>query len=291
MLDFIINPRANKGKARKQVKKLENYLLSKSLEYRFHYTTKEKEAINLTKEIIEHGATDIIAVGGDGTINEVANGLCNLDKVRFGIIPCGSGNDFAATLKIPSNKPEKAFDIISSGNLKPIDYMECDGVRGVNIIGTGIDVEILKRCKTYSKILKGKLQYVISLLISLIKFKFYKFKVVKNELSEEKEALIACVGNGKQLGGGIKICPDAIPDDGLMDFVVAKKMKKIKIPGALLKLMKGKIRDLDFISYSREKALKIIFEKPIAIQIDGEIYENLNFDVKIIHNGINMFRP
>ena len=168
--------------------------------------------------------------------------------------------------------------------------MVCGGVRGLNIIGTGIDVDILKRCKK-SKILRGKLQYVISLVISLIKFRFYKFYICKGEEKIEKEALIACVGNGHRLGGGIRMCPEAKIDDGELDFVIAGKLKKRKIPHAFVKLMQGKILEQDFTSFERCEHVRLEFDKPVTIQVDGELYDGLDFDLSIVKSGIKIYRP
>ena len=167
--------------------------------------------------------------------------------------------------------------------------MVCGGVRGLNIIGTGIDVDILKRCKK-SRILRGKLQYVISLVISLIKFRFYKFYICKGEEKTEKEALIACVGNGHRLGGGIRMCPEAKIDDGELDFVIAGKLKKSKIPHAFVKLMQGKILEQDFTSFERCEHVRLEFDKPVTIQVDGELYDGLDFDLSIVKSGIKIYR-
>ena len=288
MLHFIINPKANKGKTTKKVKVLEKLLTEKGLDYVFHLTTAKGAAIELANEYSSEKDSIVIAVGGDGTINEVLNGL-NTENAKFGIIPCGSGNDFVASAGIPLDT-EKALDIILNGEAKPTDYMLCGGVRGINIIGTGIDVDILKRCRK-SKILRGKLQYVISLIVSLIKFKFYKFFIERGGETVEKEGLIVAVGNGKQFGGGIKMCPKAEIDDGKLDFVVAGKLKKSRIPGAFIKLMKGKILEQDFTEFENREHVKITFDKPVTIQIDGELYDDLDFDVSIVKNGVMLFRP
>lgn len=288
MIHFIINPKAKRGKIRKKVTTLENLLHEKKIDYALHYTTAKGVATDLAREFSKEPESTVVAVGGDGTINEVLNGL-NTENARFGIIPSGTGNDFIASAKIPLDV-EKALDLILNGEARPTDYMVCDGVRGLNIIGTGIDVDILNRCRK-SKILKGKLQYVVSLIISLIKFKFYKFFIEKNGEMLEKEGLIVAVGNGSQFGGGIKMCPKAIIDDGLLDFVVAGKVKKRKIPGAFIKLMKGKVLELDFATFERKERVRIDFEKPVTIQIDGELYDGLKFDVSVVKNGIRIFRP
>ena len=181
----------------------EKRLKERGAEYRIHYTNAPKHATEIARElsktsdtIVARGRGDAIEYvksygkeydmiccsGGDGTINEVFNGI-DVDKVKLGLIPCGSGNDFVASANIPTDT-EAAVDLILDGEAKPTDFMVCGGVRGLNIIGTGIDVDILKRCRK-SKILKGKLQYVFSLVISLIKFVFYKFYII----TAEKEIL------------------------------------------------------------------------------------------------------
>ena len=288
-MDIIINPKANGGKALKSLEKVKKILERRGVSYCVYETKEPKDGIKIAAELSQKGSKLIVAMGGDGTINEVLNGI-DTRKSAMGIIPCGSGNDFVASANIPLDE-EKAVDLILTESPKPTDYMVCGGIRGLNIIGTGIDVDILKRCKN-SKILKGKLQYVVSLLISLIKFKFYKFEIVgKNGEKTEKEALIACVGNGTRFGGGIRMCPKAIIDDGKLDFVIAGKLKKIRIPGAFLKLMKGKILEQDFTSFSLEENVKILFDKPVTIQIDGELYDGIDFVLSIEKGGLNLIRP
>ena len=288
MIHFIINPKAHRGKIKKKITILEKLLREKNVEYAIHYTTAKGVATELARDFSSEPDSTIVAVGGDGTVNEVLNGI-NTENAKFGIIPSGTGNDFITCAKIPLDT-EEALDLILNGEAKPTDYMLCDGVRGLNVIGTGIDVDILNRCRK-SKILRGKLQYVASLIISLIKFKFYKFFFEKDGEKVEKEGLIVAVGNGTQFGGGIRICPKAIIDDGELDFVVAGKLKKRKIPGAFIKLMKGKILELNFTSFERKERVKIDFDKPVTIQIDGELYDGLNFDVNVVKHGVNIFRP
>lgn len=324
MLDIILNGKAGNGKSLNAKNKIEKLLREKNIEHRFHFTAGRKDATKIARELCLNGATDVISMGGDGTANEVLNGLTNLENVRFGIIPCGSGNDFADTVKIPLN-PEKALDIILNGSAKPTDFLVCDGVRGLNVIGTGIDVEILERTEK-NKVLKGKIKYMVSLIISLMKFKFYEFKlkfagdfdqteseqtpesaesknaaatddenitenITENAEPQKRSALIVCCGNGRKIGGGIPICPEAIVDDGKMDFLIINRMKKSRIPHALIKLMKGKILTESFSDFKRVDKATLQFDKTPAIQIDGEIYYDLNFDVHIEKGKLNLYRP
>lgn len=287
MYCFIVNPQANRGKAEKTARTLREILEKKEIPHAFYYTKKPGEGKEIAKSLCDRGETTIIAVGGDGTMHEVFNGI-DPEKTKFGLIPCGSGNDFAATAGIPTD-PEKALELILHGEAKPTDYMDCDGVRGLNIIGTGIDVEILKRCRRI-RFPKGKLQYLVSLIISLIKFKFYTFYIEEDGKTETKRALIACVGNGTRFGGGIRMCPKAVIDDGKLDFVVAGKLRKIRLPFAFAKLMKGKILEQDFTTFYLTEHTRLDFDVPTTIQIDGEFYDDLAFDVSVVPHGALIFR-
>lgn len=289
MLDIVFNPKAAKGRAERALKKVEKKLTDANIAYRVHKTHYQRHATEVTKELIAAGAQTVIAMGGDGTINEVLNGFSDFENVNMGIIPCGSGNDFAGCIKLPL-KPEEALDIILNGEAKPTDYMDCSGVRGINIIGTGIDVDVLKRYKK-GKIFRGKVQYMLSLIVSLFKFKDYRLSVSYNGKTEDRKALVACACNGRMLGGGIKICPIAVPDDGFMDYVVAFDVKKRKIPGAFIKLMKGKILE-EPIAYT-EKTTRLLVESPdsLTVNVDGELYDDLPFDVRLISGELKLYRP
>ena len=288
MLDLIYNETSGSGKCKKIIAKISEALKNRNIKHRLFPTKAKKHATELAKKLSAEGSTDIIAVGGDGTVHEVLNGI-DTEKVNFGIIPAGSGNDFIETAKIPLD-PMKALEIILTREPKPTDYLDCAGVRGINIIATGIDVEILKRCAKF-KVIKGKLQYLLSLIISLFKFEFYNFDTLIDGKREEKEALIVACGNGKVFGGGIQMCPEAQIDDGLMDFVICNKMKKSKIPSAFVKLMKGKILQEPFTEFSRQTHVEVCFDKKTTVNVDGELYEDLPFDVKIVNNELKMYRP
>lgn len=288
MLNFIYNPTAGKGKAQRFRISIEEKLKSLGVAYCFWETHGPKEAGIIARELTQKGEKDIIAMGGDGTVNEVLNGLVDPEGIRLGVIPCGSGNDFAAAVGIPST-PQGAIDVILNCEPKHTDYLECSGVRGLNIIGTGIDVEILRRCYK-AKFLKGSLNYFVSLVLSLLSFELYRFRAVFNNENANHNALIICACNGKRFGGGIGICSKAVVDDGKLDVVMVEDVTKSMVPGALIKLMQGKILEQKFTRYDLTERLKVEFDKTAPIQIDGEIYEDLPFDVRVVHDKLLMYR-
>ncbi len=288
MYNIIVNPHSGGGKKRRIFEYVVERLRSLKKDFRVFETEKEKQAVFLTRELTSEGPCDIIVVGGDGTLHEALNGFSDFENCSLGLIPAGTGNDFAAAAGIPTDA-EGALSLILNTQPKPTDFMQMLGVRGINVIGTGIDVEILKRCRA-SKVLRGKFQYIVSLIVSLFKYKNYKMRSVCNGQERDHSALIACIGNGRQIGGGIRMCPQASLDDGLLDFVVCNDVKKAHIPAAFMKLMKGKILEEDFTFFERCEQVEVFPEKKLTVQVDGELYEDLPFKVEIVRGKLKMYR-
>ena len=290
MFHIVYNPIAGKGKSKHYRETLEKSLISKGVEHRFYETHTHGEAVDIVRRLSEHGNDiDIISMGGDGTLHEVLNGFVDPARVRLGIIPCGSGNDFAATAGIPQAM-DAAMNLILDGQARFTDFMTCSGVRGMNAIGTGIDVDILRRYNRM-KLLKSSAAYLASLIITVLTFKFYQFRECRGGEEIPHSALIACAGNGQCFGGGIYICPEAKIDDGLLDIVIVDNLRKREIPGAFVQLMKKRVLQIEATRFHRDTALRVESDAPMPIQIDGEIYEDLPFDVQVVHNVLRVYRP
>ena len=288
MLHFICNPTSG-GNGGERARQIIAPLL-RDVPHAFHITRAHGDATAIARQLTsDPGEADIIAMGGDGTLHEVLNGLRDPSRVRLGLIPCGSGNDFAATAGIPSD-PARALGLILTGAAKPTDYLDCAGVRGINAIGTGIDVDILRRYASMKR-LKGSAAYLTSLILTVVAYAPRRFSEIADGQTLPHEALIACAANGKSFGGGIPIAPEAEIDDGLLDVVIVDGIKKPAIPGAFVKLMKRQVLTLKQTAFKRQTRLTVIADTPMPLQIDGEIYENLPFDVRLIHGALRFYRP
>ena len=182
-LDIIYNPYAGgEKKMAKNLAILEQKLKSENVAYRLHKSEYPKHAIALTQAAIKNGAKTVVAMGGDGTLNEVVNGLCDFENITFGLIPCGTGNDFAGHLHIPEDV-EAALDIILKKEAKYIDFIQMPNLRAINVVGMGIDVEVLK---LYSKLeKKTKIGYTNCLLRTLFTYKCVKFTSETNGVKRE----------------------------------------------------------------------------------------------------------
>lgn len=291
MFEIIFNPIAGKGKAAQFRPLLEASLREKRIPHRFHETHGPGDAMRLARQLTEGRADDcdIVAMGGDGTLNEVLNGVADPSRVRLGILPCGSGNDFAAVAGIPV-AVKGALDVLLSCQARFTDYLECCGVRGINAIGTGIDVDILRRYGRM-KLLKGSAAYLASLVLTLFSYRAKRFSEVVDGAARPHNALIACVGNGQRIGGGIPICPEASIDDGLMDIVIVDDIPRSGIPGAFVRLMRGNILRLPKTAFRRDTRLRLDCNGPMPVQVDGEIHEKLPFDVRVISGALRIYRP
>lgn len=290
MLDLIYNPiagGANGKKMQKTLSVLKKRLEEKNIEYAFHATEYKGHATLITKNLTESKVTTIVVIGGDGTLHEVINGFTNFDKCTLALIPCGTGNDFASALKLPRN-PIKALDLILDGTPKYTDFMQMPTVRGINIIGMGIDVDVLNRYEKLKK--KTKLGYIKCLIKTLFKFDYTKFSAEINGKKTDYDAFIACIANGNVYGGGIPVCPIAVPYDKKLNFLTVKKMKKIKIIGAFIKLKAGKILSLKETVTEPCTEIKIDAIKPYTVNVDGELYNDIPFEIKIISDTLRMYR-
>ncbi|MFR5102240.1 MAG: diacylglycerol/lipid kinase family protein, partial [Christensenellaceae bacterium] len=238
MYCIIVNPNAGKGKGKKNLKTVLKLFSERGAEYSVFETTRAGEAKEFSERLTSSGEQEIIVVGGDGTLHEVLNGLSDPSSCRLGLIPSGTGNDFSAAAGLPSNAAQAA-EIILSGETKETDFLCVGGVRCMNVGGLGMDVDVLVRCKK-GRFVKGKIKYLLSLLQSLFTFKGYEIEIESGERRETHKALIAVACNGTQIGGGIRICPASVIDDGKIDVMAVECMGKAQIVKAFLYLMKGK---------------------------------------------------
>ncbi len=287
MYHILLNPVAGKKKALKNLAKVEKVLTAKNIPYEVHKTSDVHDGTAIAKALTEKGETNLIVLGGDGTLHEVLNGIVDPTACRLGLIPSGTGNDFAGKAGLPLDA-EKALEIILAGETKPTDYLVVGGVRCMNVGGMGMDVDVLERCKKGK--LKGKIKYLLSLIRSLFAFKGLPVSIESDGVKEKHDALIAAACNGTQFGGGITICPTAEIDDGKMNVVIVDCIGgKIKIIKAFLQLMKGRILQYPLTTHFLCERVTFTPDTPCTLQLDGELYEDVKFEVEL-GRGLQFFR-
>ena len=285
MLHFIVNPHAKNAK--KVLPELKSRLAEADAEYDLFEGESREETIAHVRDLSEAGERQFVAVGGDGTLNDVLNALSTLEGVQLGLIPAGTGNDFAEAAGIPYGA--KALDLILSGEAKETDYLDCGDRRSLNIAGLGIDVDVLTRCYSM-KHGSDKGKYLRALLAAVFRYKGQKVKVTSDGKVREFTAFIVVACNGKQFGGGIPIDPLAKMDDGKIDLLLISLPKRWKIPFYLIKLMRGKAPFLPITE--RVLCDEVVIEQTDGeyIQLDGELFPSKVLECRAVHGELKFFR-
>lgn len=274
---FIINPTAGGGRTSKLIPVIENKLKEKGAQFDIVLTKRPKEAIEIAKKKLEEGYTKIVAVGGDGTVNEVAFGIISHGKGTLGIVPSGTGNDLARLLNIPSDL-DKAIDFILNGHTKNIDIGYVNDSLFLNIASIGFDSEVVKTTNKVKNKIKSGLAYVIALFITLFRFDSISLELQIDDYYLKEKALLVAVGNGKYYGGGINILPMADIEDGYFNVLVIKKLSKIKFLLLLPTIINGSHINL-------EKYVKVFKAKKVVVRTDNsDSYLNIDGELNELKN-------
>lgn len=288
MFHLIINPKSGSKRTKKQVEKIRAIFAENGKETTVHETTYHGAAKDIARKITEEDPeAKIVALGGDGTLHEVLNGVVDPTRCAIGLIPCGTGNDFAAAAGIPT-KMEEAAQRIATSEPKLTDWIDIGDKRCMNVGGLGMDVDVLIRCEKGK--MRGKIKYLLSLIVSFIKFKGYEVSFECEGEKMDMNSLIVVACNGRQIGSGIKVCPVAELDDGYIDVMAVKCFKsKWEIIKAFIQLMSGKIMTYPHKTYYRCKSVKVYPKEAKTVQLDGELYDDLCFEA-IVRSGLKFYR-
>jgi len=280
---FIINPVAGTGKQNN----IET-LIEKSIKhpYEILYTKESGDATILSQQAIKEGVDIVVAVGGDGTVNECAKALIDSDTA-LGVIPCGSGNGFAYHFGMNKNIPE-AVKQLNMCKITVIDSCTANNERFVNVSGIGFDAHIANLFTNINE--RGFVNYLRLIAKELsYKPKIYKLEY-EGKIIEVKAYLIA-FANASQYGNDAMISPLASAKDGLIDFVIVKSFPKWKIPALLFNIAKGKTHLSRHINIIRAKELKIYSEEKL-IHLDGEPHVcNSPINIRIKEQSLKIFMP
>lgn len=302
MYSFIVNPNARSGLGQAVWNELDTILKREKVEYEAFFTKYQKHATEITRQITSDGKEHIIvALGGDGTVNEVVNGIVSLDKTILGYIPIGSSNDFARGHKLPTDPVEALKSILKMSNLHPINIGELQYKnkkrRFAVSTGIGFDADICHEVvvthvkKILNKIKLGKLTYVVVALHRLFVSKPCTVTVTldNGETHIFPKTLFIATMNSQYEGGGVKFCPKAKADDDKLDLCIVSNVPKLKalllIPGAFFGLhtfFKG-------VYIYTCKHASIHAENPLPLHTDGEpIFLQRDIAIKCLPDKIRL---
>ena len=297
----IVNPNAGRGKGKADWDKTAALLSRYELPFSVFFTEKKMDAADIAVKGISGGFRKIMTMGGDGTLNEVVNGVftqsvCDPTDIIIAMIPVGTGNDWGKMFGIPSDY-EQAIKIIKETNLFLHDIGVVDFYNGkesarryfLNIAGLGFDSVVVKRTNAHKdKGRSGKTIYLLNLLLSLIGYKSTRAEINVDGQKISNNIFTVSIGNGKYSGGGMKQTPFAIPDDGLLDVTVIGDMSKPEIIWNLSLLYNGKILEHPKIKGFKGKNIKITSEETVFVEVDGESLGHTPIEFNIIPKSIRI---
>ena len=285
-LRFIINPISGHGKAASVEALVNQSQLASKFNVEINKTLARGHAIELAKEAALNNYHGVIAVGGDGTVNEVASSLLN-SKTALGIIPMGSGNGLARHLKIPIN-PTKAIQYLLSSELKTIDTLKINNWFSVNVSGLGYDGYVAYLFDKAGK--RGLSSYTKIGLREYFSYPIAGFEIEADEKSVNAQAHMVVIANASQFGNAAIISPRSNLQDGLMDVIIVKRPALIDLPLTFFRLFSGSLKPDKNIQMLQCKKLKVKASKALHLHVDGEPHEPLYaLEVQIVPNSLNVF--
>lgn len=297
----IVNPNAGNGKGKKDWVRITDLLNKYGITFAARFTEKKGQAIEFAQELIADGYRKIISVGGDGTLNEIVNGIflqsvCHANEVTLSMIPVGTGNDWGRMFNIPLVY-DGSVKVISDGRTMLHDIGLVKYFNGtmedkryfLNIAGLGFESVVVR--KTNYKKDRGKSNkaiYFWNLLSSLIAYRNTDAEITIDGKTYRARIFSLNVGNGRYCGGGMRQTPDALPDDGMLDITVIKEMGRIEIIRNLKLLYDGTILSHPKVDGFRSTNLKVSSGSVLYLEADGESLGHTPAEFSIIPQALNV---
>ena len=284
---FIVNPISGVGKQKKIEKLIKRNLNLSEFSYEVHYTKRPKHATELSHRAVLEGAQIIVAVGGDGSVNEVAQGMIG-SQVALAIIPTGSGNGFARYFDIPTD-PAEAIQVINGLHDQWIDTVKINQESYIGVAGIGFDADVSLAFSTLEK--RGPASYLRVILSELPNYKPQNYELVIDGKPYKEKAFLICFANSKQYGNNAFIAPNAQIDDGFLDVIIWKEFPPHAAPKLVHDLFTKHLGDSKYTQSFR--CQEVILKKPMhTLHIDGE---PMDFDedvyIRILPSSLKIITP
>lgn len=275
---IIINPISGTGKQVKAEKAIKTWLDTELFDSEIMFTKHKGHFTLLAKEAAEESYDAVVIVGGDGSINEAAQGLIGT-KTALGIIPIGSGNGFARHLNIPMSL-KLSVERINQFKLKQIDTANVNKQAFISISGVGFDAHIAEKFSLAKS--RGLWNYTKISIQEFFRYSEKNYKIRLDKTDFEKKAFMIVFANANQFGNNFIIAPQAQIDDGLLDVCFIRKPKLYQIPYILFKIFRKEIHQTKFVEIKRAKQIRIELNDSVIMNIDGEaIVQNGSLHIAI----------
>jgi diacylglycerol kinase (ATP) len=275
-LMLIVNPVAGGGKAIDMLPEVDSILTALGASFDVRITEKKSQATEIARQAANVGYKRIIALGGDGTVNEVATGLLG-KETALGVIPAGKGNDFFESLSIKTGL-KQICGAAASGPIKNFDAGMLNGQPFFNSVGLGFDTVFAQETNLSRA---GKYSYLKAIYRAWKNYASYNVDLRIDNLPVKQAISMIAANIGQSTGGGLLIAPNAIVNDGKFDVCIVHKVKRSRILSLLPKIAKGDHTRLPEVRMYRCRQLEISSEQPLPILYEGEVFDNPNGHITI----------
>lgn len=289
---FIINPAAGKSRGMDLIPEIKKIFQDSPNEYIIEITNAPGHAEILAASYSRQSKCRIYSVGGDGTLNEIMNGMAGTDS-ELAIIPCGSGNDFIRSITDNLNINDLLLKTVSS-KAESIDFAKVNSRYFLNIASVGFDAEVVYNARKFKKVpgISGSLAYMLSIIYTVFVFKGRHLEITVDSHKISGKFLLAAVANGKFYGGGMKPVPHADLRDGMLDICLIDALNIFKILAFFPKFMKGDHVSMKEAHFLKGRLVDIeCFGRDISINADGEIFRGRKIQFEMQSKTLSVVIP
>ncbi len=296
-MEYLVigNEHSGTNKGHRVLEEVAQYLTDKGISFTTWKTAHPGHATELARQGFSQGYRHFFVIGGDGTFNEVINGLeasTEADPVTLGLIPAGSGNDFIRSNTSITGNTKEMLDYIFQAEPTWVDCGVINGGRFLNVCGFGLDVDLALRQTKIKKHIKGSMSYYLATLITICNLRVYPVRyTIDGTTTVEDDIFLFAVGNGRSYGGGFPVAPKAELQDGYLDVCVVSKLPFYKVPWILIKLLKGKHLDCkQYVRYYQCKKVEMDSTNHTQpLNIDGELVQHAPMRCEILPRSLKIY--
>jgi len=293
-----VNPAAGAGRTAKKWPQIMSLLKNIGLRFEHDLTEAPRHAIELAKSAAKKGYELVVSVGGDGTINEIVNGLYdagNIKDVMLGIISTGTGSDYIRTVGIPRRHVEACQRLLNPQK-RVVDLGEVEYASSgravkrlfVNFAGLGFDAEVVKATTQKFKVLGAVPSYLMGLLTTFLCYRNREVTVRLDGRTDDRKVCAVVMSNGKYGGGSMYVAPDADLSDGLLDIMIIDNISKPDLLWSLPRIYRGTHLTHPKVTAERAREIEIIPIQPMSIQADGELLGEAPASFRVLPAALNI---
>jgi diacylglycerol kinase (ATP) len=290
---LIVNPVSGRDSAPDYLASINQILRRWTGSLDIAMTIADGDATALAEEAVRADVDHLIVCGGDGTVNEAINGVNNLkafDRVALGIIPLGTGNDFAASLGMPDDV-EQSAEALTRGVLKPVDVGLVNGRAFVNVSAGGFIAEVSDAVNPQLKTVAGRFAYLLGGAQVALTFDSIEARFESPASTSTRSVHTFAVCNAPLIGGGHRIGPRAIMDDGLLDVCIIPEMSTVEFVALLKRISEGTHLDDERVEYFQTPTLDVTFNRRVKINTDGQVLEASRCEYRLLPKAARFLVP